>query len=154
MNESTGAKLYHERLWPNTWLYIMLLLLVPAVLLLFMPLNTTLGVVLAPLSYLLAAGFFTAISPVISVTETEFIAGRARIPLTYLGKVTPLDADQLSLALGIQADARAYLLIRGWIHQGLKIVNTDPSDPAPYWIVTSRNPEKLAQVLATHIQNK
>ncbi|MBB4071511.1 DUF3093 domain-containing protein [Leucobacter sp. OH2974_COT-288] len=147
MSVATENVTYSERLWPSGWLYIILLLLVPSTMLLFMPLNSTLGVVLAPIVYVVFAAIFTLASPRVAVAGGEFIAGHANIPTSYIGDVEILDSDELTLAIGIQADARAYLLVRGWIHQAVKVANTDPTDPAPFWIVTTRHPEKLRAAL-------
>lgn len=147
VTQNNIAPNYTERLWPNTWLYIILLLTIPSTMLLFMPLNTTLGIALAPIVYISAALIFTLASPKITVAEGHFSAGYANIPVAYLGEITELDSDELTLAIGIEADARAYLLVRGWIHKALKITNTDPTDPAPYWIITTRRPQALKTAL-------
>jgi hypothetical protein len=44
-------------------------------------------------------------------------------------------------------DMRAWLLIRGYISPIVRIQITDPNDPAPYWIVSTRNPQKLAAAI-------
>ncbi len=138
---------YKERLLPTPWLYIILLLILPAVGLLFMPLNITLGLVLGPVIYVLVVAFLILTSPRVAVEDEEFIAGRANIPARFIGEVETLNSDELTLAIGIHGDARAYLLIRGWIHQAVKVHNTDPTDPAPFWIVTTRTPEELRKAL-------
>ncbi len=146
-SEKKPAELYRERLLPTPWLYLVLLLLVPAIILLLMPINITLALVLAPASYLFAVLLLISASPKITVTADTFYAGQANIPVSYLGEITELDSDELSVAIGIKADARAFLLVRGWIHSALRITNTDPTDRAPYWIVTTRRPSQLAAAL-------
>ncbi|MDO4241658.1 MAG: DUF3093 domain-containing protein [Microbacteriaceae bacterium] len=146
-NRSKTSVTYREKLWPTPWLYIILLLLVPAIMLLLMPISVVLGAVIAPLTYVIFALFFTLTSPEIVIENGEFRAGRAHIPTDFLGEITTLDSDELSVAIGIEADARAFLLVRGWIHKGVKVTNTDPTDPAPYWIVTTRRPQELADAL-------
>lgn len=147
MTNTANTVQYQERLWPGPWIYIILLLLIPSVMLLLMPLNLTLGIVLAPIVYVIFAAIFTLASPLVAVKNGEFCAGHANIPTRYLGAVEILDSEQLALAIGIQADARAYLLVRGWIARAVKVANTDPTDPAPFWIITTRNPERLAAAL-------
>jgi hypothetical protein len=48
---------------------------------------------------------------------------------------------------GPAADARAYLLLRPYLKRAVKVQITDPADPTPYWLVSSRHPEALAGAL-------
>ncbi|MGO1434391.1 MAG: DUF3093 domain-containing protein [Canibacter sp.] len=148
----TQNSIFRERLWPTIWLYIIFLLLIPGVMLMLMPLNATLGVILAPVVYALIVGFITFSCPVVTVTDGTLIAGNASIPLNELGNVDLLDRNELTLTIGPRADARAFLLIRGWIHTAVKIENNDPQDPAPYWVITTRRPKEL-QAAITRSQN-
>ena len=77
----------------------------------------------------------------IEVTDGVLRAGRARIELDHLGAATPLDADAARRLAGVDADARAYLLLRPYLKRGVRVDITDPADPAPYWLVSCRRPE-------------
>jgi hypothetical protein len=79
-------------------------------------------------------------------TET-FRAGRAHIAATHVGAATPLDAVETRRTAGVDADARAYLLLRPYLKRAVKVEITDPADPAPYWLVSTRRPDELAQAL-------
>ncbi len=74
-------------------------------------------------------------------------AGRAQISTDHVGAVTALDAEAMRLQAGRDADARAYLLLRPYLKRGVKVDLTDPSDPAPYWLLSSRHPDRLAAAL-------
>lgn len=76
-----------------------------------------------------------------------FHAGRARIELEHLGPAEALDADATRHVSGPGADARAYLLLRPYLKQSVKVAITDPADPAPYWLLSSRHPQALAGAL-------
>lgn len=80
-------------------------------------------------------------------------AGRAHIAAEHLGAAVALDAEQTRRAAGVEADARAYLLIRPYLKRAVKVEITDPADPAPYWLIGTRHPEELAQALTamTHV---
>ena len=60
-----------------------------------------------------------------------------------------LDADRTRRVSGPEADARAYLLLRPYLRQSVRVEITDPADPAPYWLVSSRHPRALASALNT-----
>ena len=55
--------------------------------------------------------------------------------------------DETRRIAGVEADARAYLLIRPYLKRAVKVEITDPADPAPYWLIGTRHPEELARVL-------
>ena len=70
------------------------------------------------------------------------------LPPTAVGAVTPLDPEAAEALRGPKADARAYLVLRGWIRTAVRVEVADPADPAPYWYVSTRRPEELAAALA------
>jgi hypothetical protein len=45
------------------------------------------------------------------------------------------------------ADPAAYLAIKFWAPTGIKIEVTDPRDPTPYWLITSKRGEEIAALL-------
>jgi hypothetical protein len=139
---------YRERLWPAPWLFISTALVIPASLLVFLPINTTAGVIVAILLYLGCVVLLIIGGPVIEVTDTAFRAGRANLPLTVVGTVTAHQGEDARYERGVGLDARTWLLIRGWISPIVKIQLVDPGDPTPYWVVSSRHPELVVAAIA------
>ncbi|QIK61993.1 DUF3093 domain-containing protein [Leucobacter viscericola] len=135
---------YRERLLPGPSLFVALLLLIPAVALVMTPINPQLALPTGIAMYVLIAGSFLVLSPSLLVRDGRLTAGRAEIPVDQLGEVELLGSDALRRAIGPGTDARSYLLVRGWIHRGVRVENIDPADPAPQWVLTSRHPEQLA----------
>jgi Protein of unknown function (DUF3093) len=129
-------------------MFVATALVVPASLLVFLPINVLVGIVAAILLYLGCVILLIAGSPAIEVTDTTFIAGRARLPLSAVGNVEAFFGSEAQLELGQRLDARAWLLIRGWVSPVVKIQLTDPKDPTPYWVVSTRHPEKVRDALA------
>lgn len=72
---------------------------------------------------------------------------KAQIDLKYLGLITVLDNEALRLIRTRDADPAAYLAIRFWMSQGLKVSLNDPRDKTPYWLITSKRGEELAALL-------
>jgi hypothetical protein len=83
----------------------------------------------------------------LSVHDGVLTAGRARIDAVHLGEVTVLDPDSARLLAGRDADARAYLLLRPYLRRAVRVDIADPADPAPYWLLSSRRPDRLALAL-------
>ena len=59
----------------------------------------------------------------------------------------PLDAAASHRVAGVDADARAYLLLRPYVKRSVQVPVQDPADPAPYWLVSTRRPDRLAAAL-------
>jgi hypothetical protein len=140
--------IYRERLFPGPWVFIMTALVIPASLLVFLPINPSIGVVCAIVLYLGCVAFLIAASPRIEVTDTTFIAGRARLPLANAGDATGYLGRDATAERGPNLDARAWLVIRGWISPVVKVLVDDTTDPAPYWLVSTRKPAALIQALS------
>lgn len=88
-------------------------------------------------------------SPVVAVRDGELVAGKAHIPLTQLGEVEVLDRAGIHRAMGTEWDPRAHACLRTWAGGGVRVEVTDPADPTPYWIVSSRRAAGLAAALST-----
>ena len=69
--------------------------------------------------------------------------------MRHLGAVQALDAEGARRAAGVEADARAYLLLRPYRKRAVRVEVSDPADPTPYWLLSSRRPDDLAEVLRT-----
>ena len=48
-----------------------------------------------------------------------------------------------SAALGRQLDPAAYVVHRGWVGPMVLVVLDDVDDPTPYWLLSSRHPERV-----------
>lgn len=146
---SNNPASYSERLWPSPVLIATLLLLVPSVTLVITPLQASIALPVAIAVYVLVVTALVMMSPTIKIEERSLLAGRAKIDLAHIGEATKLGQTGLRRVLGPEADARAYLVIRGYIHQGVKLEIVDPNDPTPYWILTSRKPDELIAAIQT-----
>jgi hypothetical protein len=138
---------YREKLWPTPWIYVVSLLLVPASILVLAPVSLPAGIATGVILYLAVIAALTTTSPVIEVHEGTLRAGRAEISLDLTGEAVPaFDADA-RIERGTGLDARAFLVIRGWVQPVVRVPIVDPRDPAPYWLLSSRRPKELAAAI-------
>lgn len=84
----------------------------------------------------------------VALDPDGFAAGRALLPYRFVGPVVALDAEQTRRVLGVDADARAYLVVRTYCRGSVKVAVADPADPVPYWLVSTRDARRLAASLA------
>ncbi len=93
-----------------------------------------------------ALGFRSA-AYVTEVDETEVRVGRAVIGREWIEAARPLDAAATRTRAGVDADARAHLVLRPWASTTVELTLADPADPVPYWLVSTRRPGALAVAL-------
>ncbi|HET9649331.1 MAG TPA: DUF3093 domain-containing protein [Microlunatus sp.] len=80
--------------------------------------------------------------------------GRAQIELRYLSGARALDAERTRARCGVDADARAYLVLRPYVATAVEITLDDPDDPVPYWLISTRRPRALAAVLSDALSSR
>lgn len=141
--------LYRERLVPGPWLFIATALVIPATLLVFVPINLIVGVITAIVLYAGCVAFLLVASPTISVGDGALRAGAATLPLAAIGEVSVHRDADATAQRGPELDGRAWLLIRGWISPVVRIAVDDDRDPVPYWLLSTRNPDELASAIAS-----
>jgi hypothetical protein len=56
-------------------------------------------------------------------------------------------AKEKRKVLGPRLNPTAYVLHRGWVGPTLRVEVTDPADPTPYWVFSTRHPEKVSSLL-------
>ncbi|MBV7411942.1 DUF3093 domain-containing protein [Dermabacteraceae bacterium TAE3-ERU27] len=143
----SSAPLFRERLTPS-----------PAVWFLTVLFGGSFGIIMIPLSLRLAA--FVAVgacvgmcvwmwtlSPVVEVTAQRFRAGRASIDPALLGEADAPTREESASLMSTGYAPLAYHCTRAWVPDTVRVQVSDPEDPTPYWLVSSRHPQELAAAL-------
>jgi hypothetical protein len=78
----------------------------------------------------------------VQVTDGTLRAGTAKLPLTSVSEVVPLDEKQSALLRGPKADPAAFLYSRPYLKQSVYLAIDDPR--VPYWQIGTRRPAELA----------
>lgn len=89
----------------------------------------------------------TEIRVICNGSEVELWAGEAHLPMSVVTRSAEIPPTAKSSALGRQLDPAAYVLHRGWVGPLILVVLDDPDDPTPYWLVSSRHPDRLLAAL-------
>ena len=138
---------YRERLSPSWWMVLAVALVIPATMLIFLPLNALVGLVAGLAMWAGAVGILWLFSPVITVSERALQVGNAMLEYRYIGEVSAFLGEAARHEKGTGAHGLAWLTLSPWIDTVVKITVDDPEDPAPYWLVSTRNPEELIRAL-------
>jgi hypothetical protein len=143
----TEPIIYRERVRPDLGTFIAVATLLPAVTLVSEPFDYRIGIAVGLILVISiwAALFFLA--PVIKVGSSHLTVARAKIPRNLLGKIEEIAKDEIFSERGPKLDPAAYKVFQGTVKTAIKISLNDPNDPTPYWIISTRKPAQLAEVL-------
>lgn len=131
-------------IWLLTLIYLFLLSLVLSI-------WAALGNNAAITSLIICTGLLIVIAfksaMVIEVDDHELRVGRAHIELRFLGESRALSGEQVRILRTRDADPAAFLGIRFWSSNGVRIEINDARDRTPYWLITSNNGQRFVQSL-------
>jgi hypothetical protein len=135
---------YRERLSPSLWTIVSAAVAAPMAALVFAPIDTTLALVAGVLVGVGIVVLMIAASPVLQVRDGVLTAGRAHIDIEFTGATTVLTGAEAQHARGPGLHPRSWHMIRGGIDGVVIVEITDPDDPAPTWVMSTRTPDRLA----------
>lgn len=139
---------YREILWPGTLMWVLSIAGVLALAVAYArALGAGAGWVLAGGGVVLALVVLSVTSPQVRVDSCVLRAGRARLPLRFVGRVLVLDRDALAVARGPQGDPSAHMVTRAGVTGAVLVEVNDPQDPHHTWLVASRHAGDLARAI-------
>lgn len=153
MHESTPAPapearvLYEEKLRPSPWIWMIAVMISSLSILVFVPIGVEIGLAAAVVVFAIIAILLTVSTPRILVTDRTLQVGRAGIEREHVGAVTGYRGEDASHQRGPALHGLAYMCLRGWIDPVVRIQIEDRRDRTPYWLASTRNPERLVEVL-------
>ena len=83
----------------------------------------------------------------LTISATELTIRNAHLPLRYVSNAVALDARTLRRVIGREGNPRAFVAIRPWIGPGIQLQLDDPDDPTPYWVISTRHPDRVMTLL-------
>lgn len=140
--------IYRERLSPAWWMWLLFVGLGLSVLLALAPIAVWLGITGAAASVVACAAMAYSRATEIIVTNHMLQVGRARIERRFVGQAQPFtDPQKIREVRGPQLDARAYMNFAASISPICRIDIIDPVDPTPYWLTSTRHPQRLTEAI-------
>jgi len=140
---------YRERLSvPVRWWLIAAAAVITLYVIIAVPAGVGAGLAVAGIAAALLVTLFIRYGgAVVAVDSEKLRAGRAAIEREYLGKAEALSGEDVRSAFGRDCDPAAFLVLRSYVRGAVRVEITDPQDPAPYWLIATRNPDRLAAAL-------
>ena len=144
MSTTTFREIIRPPLWLIAFIYFMLFSLVLAIWAAF---DNRTAVGAAIVAVLIGAFALFKIKGEINCDGQELRVGRAHIGYQFCGEVTVLSRAEFLRARTREVDPAAHLALFFWISEGVKIEITDPRDPTPYWLISTRHGKDIKQAL-------
>lgn len=151
VKEQSDSTSYAERVLPSAASLWSVILIIPVTYLTLLPFSDRIG---AYTGVILGLVFCAAVlvsiwfaSPMIEVSQDGFSVGEATLPLDVITGYEIVGKDQAFAERGYKLDPRAYIRFQLSVNTLIKLEVTDPADSTPYWLIATRNPEKISQVL-------
>lgn len=144
---------YHERLWVPWWWWPPALAFAALIAVQFnrgvesLPIWVPHAVLLAVAAVVLMWFGKTELKVVGNGEDTELWVGAAHLPVSVLARCADVPKSAKSAALGRQLDPAAYVVHRAWVGPMVLLVLDDPDDPTPYWLVSTRHPDRVLAAL-------
>jgi hypothetical protein len=143
MDEKRIEPQYTEWVLPNWSSFIPLLGIFPALWLTFLPINVFIGIWSGLGATILVGSLMVAKSARIVVTQGQLQVSNAKIDRRFVAGVTVIDKSNAFAARGRDLNPRAWIHFQGSVQTLARVEINDPDDPTPYWLFSTRNPEKL-----------
>lgn len=144
---SAPATSYSEKLWPAWWIWLVTVVAGGALTLAFAPVSLFWSSVVG-ISFVIIVAILLVVSTAkISVTPDRISVGRASIEREFIGEFSSHRGEDAFFQRGRNLNATAFMCFRGWIDPVVKMEITDERDATPYWIVSTRRPDRFVAAL-------
>lgn len=148
-HENLSAKvLYEEKLSAAWWMWLLVLFAGVVAFIALVPISMWAAVITATVVIGGTAVLLVTSSTSIVITGDSLQVGRARIERRFVGEAEAFRGDDVSRVRGPELDARAFMNFRVSVGPVVRIQITDPVDPTPYWLTSTRHPERIVEVLS------
>ena len=149
--QQSNSRSYRERVLPSVWSLWPVLLILPTTWLTLLPFNARIGEftglllgLLFSIAVLVSIWFA---SPVIEVDERGFAVGDAVLPLDVITGYEVVPANRAFEERGHLLDPAAYVRFQLSVNTLIKLQITDAGDTTPYWLIATRRPQEIADLL-------
>lgn len=147
MKNNASTTVYREFLWPSINTFMAIAIAGPTAWLTLYPWNRTLGIWIGLAVALSLTVLVLMRSQTVEVTDQELRVGSVRIPRSELGNALAVTGEYARLERGPRLNPQAFLLLRGTSQKLVKVELRSATDPTPYWLFSSRHPERVVQAL-------
>ena len=148
MTKTSNSAPYSERVLPGLSFFFATLFVPTALYLIVLAFDDFWALLTFVLTEVVIVCLGLFASPTLKLTNESLSIGKVQIPTKYIKNVTAIEANAQQSEKGPKLHPAAYIRIQVGVKGLLKIELDDPSDPTPYWLISSGNPELVAKKFA------
>jgi hypothetical protein len=145
--EKPESPLYKERVLPNFGTFAAVFALLPSIAIISEPFDIRIGLAVGVVVVITIWTLLILRAPTIELSQLELRVGRVGIFRNLIGEAEVISKDRIFLERGPNLDPGAHKVFQGSVKTAIKIAILDPEDPTPYWLISTRKPHKLAELL-------
>jgi hypothetical protein len=145
--EKPESPLYKERVLPNFGTFAAIFALLPSMVIVSEPFDIRIGLAIGVLAVTSIWSLLILRAPKIELSQLELRVGTVAISRNLIGEAEVISKDRIFLERGPNLDPAAHKVFQGSVKTAIKVPIDDPEDPTPYWLISTRNPDKLAELL-------
>jgi hypothetical protein len=139
---------FQERLAPGFGMQLAATLAAPMTFLAIAPFGIPAAIIGGVVAALGLVALLQLRAPSITISEGRLSVGNITLPTSVLAECEMFTGQEAFAERGPRLDPRAARLLIGDIDSVVKIRITDPEDPTPYLLVSTRKPAELCAALA------
>jgi hypothetical protein len=155
-SENRSTVLYRERVLPSFAWWIVVAALIAMVSIAYgAALGSRIGLIVGSGLVVLAALGLIRSSPVIEVSSHTIRCGRASIPRALVTHIARVDGPRIAtIRRGHDPNLgdRTFQVLPAWFSRSALVLQVDdPGDPHSAWLIATRHPDRLEQILSTRV---
>ncbi len=136
--------LYRERVWPSVGVIAFFIAMALSVGVVFgEPYGFSSGLRATAVSLVVVGLLIFKYSPSLKMTMSALCVGNATMPSDCLGPAFVIDKENIRRVLNDAHTSKAFVQTSPGIKTAVMVTITDPDDPHPFWLVSTRHPHKL-----------
>ena len=132
---------------PNFGTFAAVFALLPSIAIISEPFDIRIGLAVGVVVVITIWTLLILRAPTIELSQLELRVGRVGIFRNLIGEAEVISKDRIFLERGPNLDPGAHKVFQGSVKTAIKIAILDPEDPTPYWLISTRKPHKLAELL-------
>jgi hypothetical protein len=145
--EKTAKPLYKERVLPNIGTFAATFVFLPSAVVVSEPFDISVGILVGAIGVAIIWALLVLKAPSVRVSNGNLTVNQVSIPVELLGEPEVVTKREIFDERGPNLDSRAHKVFQGTVKTALKIPIMDHEDSTPYWLISSKKPEKFAQAI-------
>jgi hypothetical protein len=145
--EKTVKPVFKERVLPNIGTFAATFVFLPSAVVISEPFDISVGIIVGATGVAIFWALLVLKAPSIRVSNGNLAVNHVSIPLELLGEPEVVTKQEIFDERGPKLDSRAHKVFQGTVKTALKIPIMDHEDSTPYWLISSKKPEKFAQAI-------